>query len=60
MTVAPFLRTLFRMGPTEEEKAIESDHMLSNLSPEKEAALATYGKSEERIRMEQERDQKTS
>ena len=30
-----------------------SDHMLLNLSPEEEDSLRTYGKSEERIRMEQ-------
>jgi hypothetical protein len=30
-----------------------SAHMLLNLSPEEEASLRTYGKSEERIRMEQ-------
>ena len=28
-------------------------HLLLNLSPEQEASLTAYGKSEERIRMEQ-------
>ena len=36
-----------------------STHMLLNLSPEEEASLATYGKSEERIRMEQQLKLKT-
>ena len=46
MTVAPFLRTLFRMGPTEEEKAlIASDHMLENL-------IHGLSKSEKHIRIE--------
>ena len=30
-----------------------STHMLLNLSPEEEASITTYRKSEERIRMEQ-------
>ena len=30
-----------------------SDHMLLNLDPEERDSLRTYGKSEERIRMEQ-------
>ena len=33
-------------------------HLLLNLSPEEEASLTTYGKSEERIRMEQQLKQK--
>jgi hypothetical protein len=35
-----------------------SDHMLLNFDPEEEEALRTYGKSEERIRLEQEREEK--
>lgn len=31
-------------------------HLLLNLSPEEEASLRTYGKSEERLRMEQQAD----
>ena len=33
-------------------------HLLLNLSPEQEASLTAYGKSEERIRMEQQLKQK--
>ena len=36
-----------------------STHMLLNLSPEEEASLATYRKSEERISMEQQLKSKT-
>ena len=36
-----------------------STHMLLNLSPEEEASITTYGKSEERIRMEQQLKLKT-
>ena len=36
-----------------------STHMLLNLSPEEEASIATYRKSEERIRMEQQLKLKT-
>ena len=46
MTIASFFRTLFRMGPTEEEKAlIASDHMLENL-------IHGLSKSEKHIRIE--------
>ena len=41
------------------QKAL-SDHMLLNLGPEEEDSVAAYEKSAERIRMEQERDPKTS
>ena len=44
----------------ESTKKAFSDHMLLNLSPEEEASFRVYRKSEERIRMEQEKDQKTS
>ena len=37
-----------------------SDHMLLNLDPEEEEAVRTYRKSEERIRLEQEKNQKPS
>ena len=36
-----------------------STHMLLNLSPEEEASITTYRKSEERIRMEQQLKSKT-
>ena len=36
-----------------------STHMLLNLSPEEEASITTYRKSEERIRMEQQLKLKT-
>ena len=36
-----------------------STHMLLNLTPEEEASITTYGKSEERIRMEQQLKSKT-
>ena len=36
-----------------------STHMLLNLSPEEEASITSYGKSEERIRMEQQLKLKT-
>ena len=36
-----------------------STHMLLNLSPEEEEAITSYGKSEERIRMEQQLKLKT-
>ena len=36
-----------------------STHMLLNLSPEEEASITTYRKSEERIRMEQQLELKT-
>ena len=36
-----------------------STHMLLNLTPEEEASITTYGKSEERIRMEQQLKLKT-
>ena len=37
-----------------------STHMLLNLSPEEEASITSYGKSEERIRMEQQLKLKTA
>jgi len=37
-----------------------STHMLLNLSPEEEASITTYRKSEERIRMEQQLKSKTN
>ena len=36
-----------------------STHMLLNLSPEEEASITSYRKSEERIRMEQQLKSKT-
>ena len=36
-----------------------STHMLLNLTPEEEASITSYGKSEERIRMEQQLKLKT-
>ena len=42
MTIASFFRTLFRMGPTEEDKAL---HMLENL-------IHGLSKSEKHIRIE--------
>ena len=36
-----------------------STHMLLNLDPEELASITTYGKSEERIRMEQQLRSKT-
>ena len=49
MSIASFFRTLFRMGPTEEEKAlIASDHMLENLMHE----MHELSDSEKHIRKE--------
>ena len=45
MTIASFFRTLFRMGPTEEEKAL---HMLENLMHE----MHELSNSERHIRKE--------
>jgi hypothetical protein len=49
MAIASFFSTLFRMGPTEEEKAlIASDHMLENLMHE----MHELSNSEKHIRKE--------
>ena len=37
-----------------------SDHMLLNLSPEEEAELTSYGKSEERIHLEEQLKSRTN
>jgi hypothetical protein len=64
MTIASFFITLFRMGPSKEDRAKAfykkafSAHMLLNLSPEQEDSLTAYVKSDERIRMEQEKEEK--